>query len=105
MGNVLGCLANSKWSLSLRSGDGTIIDGYFYRFWTVVLYFKVGPPFACGVKFDGHNDYVNLGAWHPGYQASYEVWFRADIVQNWREVMHYILAVFTHLYMKCVASL
>ncbi|KAJ8307080.1 hypothetical protein KUTeg_015164 [Tegillarca granosa] len=37
----------------------------------------VGPPFACGVKFDGsESSYINLGPWSPGPVYTVAAWVR-----------------------------
>ncbi|XP_069120712.1 uncharacterized protein [Argopecten irradians] len=49
---------------------------------------RVGPPFACGAKFDGQRDgYVDLGLWSPGPQYTIAAWVRPDVADTTRRTI------------------
>ncbi|XP_021366288.1 uncharacterized protein LOC110458731 [Mizuhopecten yessoensis] len=48
----------------------------------------VGPPFACGTKFDGQRDgYIDLGMWGPGAQYTIAAWVRPDVADGTRRTI------------------
>ncbi|XP_060070005.1 uncharacterized protein LOC132550023 [Ylistrum balloti] len=49
---------------------------------------SVGPPFACGTKFDGQRDgYIDLGLWSPGTQYTIAAWVRPDVADVTRRTI------------------
>ncbi|XP_071103917.1 uncharacterized protein [Haliotis cracherodii] len=87
------CLAVPEQSVHTYGGDNAG-DHCLFPFTYTGLTFsscinsnQVGPPFACGAKFDGNNDYIDLGQWNPGTVYTISAWLYPTISDSRRRTI------------------